>query len=493
MKGPTLPFDGQAGEQAPKGRGIREAEEDATASQFTINMNEPPCVPSSADVLSASSSGQGTGAAPKGVPNRGSSSMTHHSDQPEIEKPLAFPDLAAVEWSYKDPSGQIQGQHSFPCNIYDSNIGGIGPFRADLMQKWYNDGYFTPDLPMKRTYLDTQWTTVQELVRNTASGNVFYAPPLPTGPPGLDRQSPLRSYPTAGHTHTEPFQPAPIRSLRTATLESYLTGGSMASDSPSSSSLGASQIGNSSPDPPVLGDRENRVYMNNGINARTTDFGMPDHSSTFIGNHLSEHDFVHDLSGKSQGPSFGDFASDVDMNGPGFNHSVPQDPWNLSSSFQSSSFNMGGTNPNSPHTGHPPVGFMHEAVAMGYGLNTTTRHIPEYSNQQPRPMTHMANSYEFAANTPFTTAPTYAPLIVDYTRSQQPVHAFGLSALDPLGSQGPHPLIHNDVSSGQWQFAPPDAVTNERPADLAHPSTLNVRCFIRSKLRYSVYRNSLAK
>lgn len=482
MKGPTLPLDGQAGEQAPKGQGICEEEEDAQTSQLPISMSEPPCVPPSTNVLSVSSSGQGMEAAPKDpidVPNRGSSSMTHHSDEPEIEKPLAFPDLAAVEWSYKDPSGQIQGKHSFSCNIHDFNIGGIGPFRADLMQKWYNDGYFTPNLPMKRTYLDTQWTTVQELVRNAATGNVFYAPPLPTGPPGLDRQSPLRSYPPAEHTHTEPFQPAPIRSLRTTTLESYLTGSSMASGSPSSSSLGASQMGNSSP---VLGGRENR-YINNGINTRTTDFGMPDHSSTFIGNHLSEHDFVHDLGGNPQGPSFGDFASGVDMNGPGFNHSVPQGAWNLSSNFHSS-FNMGGTNPNSPHAGQPPVGFIDGAVAMGYGLNTTTGHIPEYSNQQSPPMTHMANSYEFAANAPFAPAPNYVPLIVDYTRSQQSVHAFGLGALDSLGSQGSHPLILNDMSSGQWQFAPPDAVTNERAADIAHPSTLHVRCFIRSKLNY---------
>jgi len=251
----------------------------------------------------------------------------------------------------------------------------------------------------------------------------------------------------------------------------------MASDSPSSSSLGASQIGNSSPEPSVIGGKENRMYIKNDINVRTTDFGLPDHSSTFIGNHLSEHDFVQDHSGKLQGPSFGNFASDVDTNGPGFNHSVPQDPWNLSSSFQSSLFNVGVTNPNSPHTG-PPVGFVHEAVAMGYTLNTTTGHIPDYSNQQSRPMalnSHMANSYEFAANTPFATAQTYAPSIVDYTHLQQPVHSFGLRALDQLGTQGSQPLNNSDVSSGPWL---PDAVTIERAA---HPPTLPVRCFICSK------------
>ncbi len=122
MKGPTLPRDGQVEEQALKGPGIREEEGNATVSQFTIDGNEPPCVPSSASVFPASSSGQSTGAAPKDpldVPNRGSSATTYHSEKPEIEKPLPFPDLAAVEWSYKDPSGQIQGKHSSLCRIYD--------------------------------------------------------------------------------------------------------------------------------------------------------------------------------------------------------------------------------------------------------------------------------------------------------------------------------------------------------------------------------------
>lgn len=65
-------------------------------------------------------------------------------------------DLANVEWSYLDPQGNVQGRPFMPLKhqitlIIESS----GPFIADVMQKWYDGGYFTPDLLMKRTHTST--------------------------------------------------------------------------------------------------------------------------------------------------------------------------------------------------------------------------------------------------------------------------------------------------------------------------------------------------
>ncbi|KAF8634404.1 hypothetical protein AX15_000856 [Amanita polypyramis BW_CC] len=154
--------------------------------------------------------------------------------------PPGLQDLATVEWSYKDPTGQIQG-----------------PFRADLVQKWYDGGYFSLDLPMKRTYLDTHWTTVEDLLRRASSDKIFLSPPLPIAPPGLVRRtnSPLQPYLTSSehNMYTALNQPSPIRSLRNSTLDSYIGPGSNPPDSPSSFS--SARFSNGSPDSLGLGGR----------------------------------------------------------------------------------------------------------------------------------------------------------------------------------------------------------------------------------------------
>ncbi|KAF6766497.1 hypothetical protein DFP72DRAFT_866688 [Ephemerocybe angulata] len=152
------------------------------------------------------------------------------SNQPTEPK-----DLAAVEWSYKDPAGNIQG-----------------PFRADLMQKWFDDGYFAAELPMKRVQYDSNWMTVAELIQRTTNDKLVFLSPLrPIGPPGLSKReaSPLHALTQPpDNIFNNPYQPAPIRSLRSSTLDSF--NGSNPSDSPSSS---IGHFGNNSPDPLAFG------------------------------------------------------------------------------------------------------------------------------------------------------------------------------------------------------------------------------------------------
>ncbi|TDL28916.1 hypothetical protein BD410DRAFT_252651 [Rickenella mellea] len=137
-------------------------------------------------------------------------------------------DLASIEWSYLDFSGNIQG-----------------PFRADTMQAWYDQQYFTDDLLMKRTHLDTDWTSVADLKRRIQEDKIFLSPMQdPSVPPGLARRPegsfdpyPQRSrfIPQEASVFDAPYQPIPQQPARSATLDSYLNDVSMASGSPSSS------------------------------------------------------------------------------------------------------------------------------------------------------------------------------------------------------------------------------------------------------------------
>lgn len=157
-----------------------------------------------------------------------------------VTGPSGLPDPASVEWSYLDPQGQVQG-----------------PFRADVMQKWFDEGYFTAELLMKRTHLDVEWIPVATLERRCNGGKVFLSqPPSISGPPGLTlpSESPQCCSPAHEHSTFSGYQPVPQRAVRSTTLDpSYLSSVSP-SDSPSSS-LGAARFGDGSPDPTVFGDR----------------------------------------------------------------------------------------------------------------------------------------------------------------------------------------------------------------------------------------------
>ncbi|OSD05784.1 hypothetical protein PYCCODRAFT_1405668 [Trametes coccinea BRFM310] len=169
--------------------------------------------------------------------------------QPAVDAskpPPGLGDLASIEWSYLDPQGNVQG-----------------PFRADLMQRWFNEGYFTPDLLMKRTHLDNDWTPVAELVRRAGDQPVFLTPLVhAVAPPGLNRR--LDTVVDSGvpeRNQHSPYQPVPTRNLRSSTLDSYLVNGSNVPESPSSSFGG--RFTNGSPDPAIF---ENRIGGQLGFN-----------------------------------------------------------------------------------------------------------------------------------------------------------------------------------------------------------------------------------
>lgn len=123
-----------------------------------------------------------------------------------------------------------------------------GPFRADVMQKWYDEGYFNATLLMKRTHIDPGWTSVGDLLRTANGGKVFLSQPLRPAPtPALEPQ------------FTAPLEPIP-RAIRTTTLDSYFQTGSNASDSPTSS-FGAGRFSNNSPDPLTLTGRGNLPFQ----------------------------------------------------------------------------------------------------------------------------------------------------------------------------------------------------------------------------------------
>ncbi|KAJ6574666.1 hypothetical protein B0H19DRAFT_1125145 [Mycena capillaripes] len=296
-----------------EGRGseIREEDEDANAGKAT--PHETPQVTASPiqdpPTSSEPTAGEGASYSPH-VQNGSDLSAPVVPNGP----PPGILDLASVQWSYLDPQGQLQG-----------------PFRADLMQKWYDDGYFTADLLMKRTHVDVDWVAVGELAeiaRRSGSEKLFLSPPLPSGPPGLSRPADLPGQgftaPVEQNAFNAPLQPAPVRSLRSSTLDAY-AGGSNHSDSPSSS-FGAGRFGNGSPDSSGFGGRANNQYPTDpAVGAR---FGVASEASSALRRNAFG-DPSLELSGPNSrfaGPGVNDVYA---VNG---SYSPSQGPWQASSS-----------------------------------------------------------------------------------------------------------------------------------------------------------------
>lgn len=127
----------------------------------------------------------------------------------------------------------------------------IGPFRADVMQKWYDDGYFNPDLLMKRTHADSDWTPVRDLLRLAGSPQLFLVPlrPHPPAPqPDPFTTHPPEQDPTKNQLGTS-FEPVP-RPLHGSPL-GYLHHASNP-DSPASQ-FSNGRFGNHSPETAALG------------------------------------------------------------------------------------------------------------------------------------------------------------------------------------------------------------------------------------------------
>ncbi|KAF5312343.1 hypothetical protein D9619_003116 [Psilocybe cf. subviscida] len=306
-----------------KASGIQEEKEDSPQTLSSRGEDQPAFASSSPHLQNEQAqqhpAAVGGTAAGNGIQNNLPQDATSTANAPtlgDIGPPPGLIDFAAVEWSYKDPTGQIQG-----------------PFRADLMQKWYDDGYFTPDLPMKRIRYDTNWTTVQELLSRANGGNIFLTPPAPAG--SINHGSPLQSYPSSDNVFNEPFQPSPIRTLRASALDSYYAG-SAPSDSPSPS-FGSSQYGNPSPDP-SFGGREAKPYYSGDPTSRFAALNIQDHAP-FNGGRMMNTDYQ-----QHQGPSFGNFIGERDIGYNGYynGHPVPQDPWMMHPNTAASPLYMGG-------------------------------------------------------------------------------------------------------------------------------------------------------
>lgn len=252
----------------------------------------------------------------------------------------------------------------------------LGPFRADLMQKWYNDGYFSLDLPMRRVLYDAHWTTVEELKQRANGENIFLTP-LVTANPNTNRGngSPMQSYPSLDNAYNEPYQPSPMRTLRTSTLESYLGAGSLPSDSPSSS-VGASHFGNPSPDPAAFGGREAKAYFGNEhLVSRLPAFGAQDHIPPFP-DRRPILEYPNNGVNLHQAPSFGNFVSERDMNfnnGYGFNPApMPHDPWMMGSNNIASPVYAGGRE----HAGKCCYNLYNRYSNFGEGRTENMHHDP---------------------------------------------------------------------------------------------------------------------
>ena len=205
------------------------------------------------------------------------------------------------------------------------------------MQKWYDEGYFTPELLMRRTNIDADWVSVADLIRHAGSSKIFLSHQTGSAPPGLSR--PLDSSPPSAtlipiEQSSEPYHPTPLRTLRTTALESYIGSGSNMSESPTSS-FGGGTYSNDSPDIASHGAASTHSYS--GLDAnRVTGANQVSDPSAFSGVRRSTyHDPMLDPS-ISIRPSFGNIgpgrASTLDSYGLD-DYSVPPSSWSSSSNM----------------------------------------------------------------------------------------------------------------------------------------------------------------
>jgi hypothetical protein len=103
------------------------------------------------------------------------------------------------------------------------------------MQKWFDGGYFTPDLLMKRKNIDNDWIPLAELGRRSSSAKLFSPSSVSSHSTGfmLRTDSPSQLHDQTGFKG--PFQPVPSQSFRAAAPDSYLSTAPNSSELPSSS------------------------------------------------------------------------------------------------------------------------------------------------------------------------------------------------------------------------------------------------------------------
>ena len=236
------------------------------------------------------------------------------------------------------------------------------------MQKWYEEGYFAIDLLMRRVSLDEAWTPIGELAQRAGGEKIFFFNfDAPAAPPGLSRRrepsrDPVQQREPNGYN--APYQPVPTRSVHPSTLDSYFASSSPASNSPSSS-FGAGQFGNNSPDPaafgglvgsplsstdPSIGPRSGNIVDPALIGVRRT---------SYADNHLEQGFNV-----RAGLPNTGSVRTSS-MDSYSFNSSIPSQPaWPSSNPvhpaplrIRTNSYDHKGSSPFSPHlsTGLDPT------------------------------------------------------------------------------------------------------------------------------------------
>jgi PERQ amino acid-rich with GYF domain-containing protein len=154
------------------------------------------------------------------------------------------------------------------------------------MQSWHEAGFFTQDLLMKRTELDSTWTPFGDMLKRATTSQIFMLPPpppVPAEPPnalgglGLGTvRRPVNDLPMAS-----PIQPIPARPIRGNTFDGLTNHLQTPTDSPASSFTGG-RFANGSPDPLAFGGRPFANAADPVIGSRFNGSGgTPDLASPF--------------------------------------------------------------------------------------------------------------------------------------------------------------------------------------------------------------------
>jgi len=388
------------------------------------------------------------------------------------------------------------------------------------MQKWYEEGYFTPDLLMKRTHLDTDWTPVGELAARADHEKLFYSTFLERSPPGLtsrpatqhlmdpmhgayDRFSgTAHGLPGAPQHVSDPFG-SPYRHplASRGTLDSYIGTPSAATHSPLSTTftsgmLGASPdlayrnaqfspgvngfdaqasplthrpgsgFGNAAGEPPFgprLASLRTGAFDNQGFNGYSPSSSSPWGTANNVGiNH--EYDNI-------RGPvNNGMFAGGYNVQGaygqesyvgPNVGHSQP-----LSSvgAFDNAGGTQGGTGPLGTagevmDNGMPDGMFGNGGLVgqQGFGAPQQVQHI----QQQQIPPTSFVQ-YNASPQAPGTPGPWDAPQEVPHTRPRpfDPPHPSTRNIISTPTTTEPSPL-QVPAQPSEWDNIPEESTTPE--------------------------------
>ncbi|KAH9850659.1 hypothetical protein C2E23DRAFT_929799 [Lenzites betulinus] len=371
-----------------------------------------------------------------------------------VQAPPGLIDVSSVQWSYLDPQGNIQG-----------------PFPADTMQRWEEGGYFsTPGLVMKRTHLDNDWTPYSVLKARAGDRPLFLTPlPQAPTPPGLNRVAESGIPERAQHS---PYQPVPTRSLRSSTLESYITNGT-APESPASS-LGG-RFANGSPDPAIFENRiSGQVGFNQGGESRMPFASGPGQRRATLNNEPIEPMFGNRFGTPGAGRTPGDGRAFGGDNTPMFNEAVSspfggrlvQEPTSLNTQIGSS---LNGTDIG-------PIGGLHSNQGTpsrvlnrdAFGKPLDDLHGASFSNTSspflthapvfpPTPLSHFAGQDSRSLHSMTPDRQAIPPLPFSHQLQQQPF--------------APNPSFTNAQSP--WAIPENAAFRRTNPFDASFPTASN--------------------